>query len=142
MRSLVAILQQSFSFLTRPDARQHYFWGMWCIFCLSSSSDEHHLLHSCFWHRHAGLDHKTSFVILVHLWFIRRPPSIVFCCRWCVGGSSITILPLLVQIIRTLATVTTPFQCVLENTLRYHDTVDFVQDPETEDPQCFPPISP
>ena len=52
--------------------------------------------------------------------------SIVFSCFWSVGGSSITILPLLVHIIRTL------------NTLQCHDTVDFVQDSETEDPHSNP----
>ena len=96
---------------------------------LSSSSDEHHLLHSClgtgmrvgtynnFCHYRASLVHLSS--------------SIVFYC-WCVGRSSITILPLLVQIIRTFATVTMFVQCVLVNTLQYHDVV---QDSETEDPQ-------
>ena len=45
------------------------------------------------------------------------------------------MLPLLVQIIRTFAIVTIFVQCVLVHTLQYHDTVDFVQDSETEDPQ-------
>ena len=49
--------------------------------------------------------------------------------------SSITILPLLVQIVRTLAIVTIFVQCVVINTLQYHDTVDLVQDSEMEDPQ-------
>ena len=53
-------------------------------------------------------------------------------CWW----SSITILPLLVHIIRIFATVTIPVLCVLVNTLQCHDTVDFVQDSETEDPQA------
>ena len=44
------------------------------------------------------------------------------------------ILPSLVHTIST-ATVTTPVLGVLVNTLQYHDTVDFVQDTETENPQ-------
>ena len=100
--------------------------------CLSSSSDDHHLSHSClgtgmrfgpknkFCHYRSSLVHSAS--------------SIVFCCCWCVGVSSVTILPLLVQIIRTFATVTIFVQCVLANTLQYHDTVDFVQDSKTPDP--------
>ena len=65
---------------------------------------------------------KKVFVITVHLWFIWRLHLFVVV----VGGSSITILPLLVQIIRSFATVTTLVHCVLVNTLQYHDTVDFV----------------
>ena len=38
------------------------------------------------------------------------------------------------HVIRTFATVTTPVLGVLENTLQYHDIVNFVQDSETEDP--------
>ena len=48
--------------------------------------------------------------------------------------TSITILPLLVQIIWTFTTLTIIVHCVLVNTLQYHDTVDLVQDAETEDP--------
>ena len=65
---------------------------------------------------------------------VHSASSIVSCCCSCVGGSSITILSLLVQIIRTFATVTMFVKCVLANTLEYHDTVDLVQDSETEDP--------
>ena len=55
---------------------------------------------------------------------------------WCVGESSITVLPLLGEIICTFATATTlSCVCVLVNTLQYHDTVGFVKDSETEDPQ-------
>ena len=101
--------------------------------CLSSSSDDHLLSHSRlgtgmrggarnkFCHYRASLVHLAS--------------SIVFSCGWFVGGSSTTILRLLVQIIRTFATVTIPVLCVLVNTLQYHDTVDLVQDSEKEDPQ-------
>ena len=98
--------------------------------CLSSSSDDHHMLHSCLG-TGMRLERKTSFVIIVHLWFIRCPQSFPVV----VGVFSITILPLLVQIVRTFATVTIFVQCVLVNTLQYHDTVDLVQDSETEDPQ-------
>ena len=51
------------------------------------------------------------------------------------------MLPLLVQILRTFATVTTLVLGVLVNTLQYHDTVDFVQDSETEDPQLVAELS-
>ena len=44
------------------------------------------------------------------------------------------ILPFLVQIFRTFATVTFFVQCLLVNTLQYPDAVDVVQDSETEDP--------
>ena len=70
----------------------------------------------------------------MHLWFIRRPRSFSVV----VGGSSITILPHLVQITWTFAIVTIFVQCVLVNTLQYHDTVDFVQYSETEDPHMRP----
>ena len=46
-----------------------------------------------------------------------------------------TILLLLVHFIRTVVTVTIPVLCVLVNTIQYHDTVDIVQDFETEDPK-------
>ena len=114
-----------------------FFWVRHVVYLyLSSSSDKHHLLHSClgtgmrvgtknkFCHYRASLVHSASFI--------------VSCCCWCLGGSSITIMPLLVQIIRTFAIVTMFVQRVLVNTLRYHDTVDFAQDSETEDPHlCF-----
>ena len=58
------------------------------------------------WAQACGSERKTGFVIIVHLWFIRCPRSFLDPC-WCVGGSSITILPLLVQTIRTFATLTT-----------------------------------
>ena len=106
---------------------------VWCIFICHL-----HLTSiiccTAVWAQACGLERKTSFVIIVHLWFIRRPRSFFTYC-WCVGGSSITILPLLVQIFRTFAIVTFFVLCVMVNTLPYHDPVDFVQDPETEDPQ-------
>ena len=102
---------------------------------LSSSSGDHHLSNGCLGIRmrvgtYNKFCHSRASLALVH-----SASSIVFCCCWCVGGSSTTILPLLVQIIRTFANVTIFVQCVLVNTLQYHHTVDFVQDSETEDPQ-------
>ena len=76
------------------------------------------------WAQACGSERKTSFVIIVHVGFIRCPRSFLDPC-WCIGWSSITILPLLVHVVRTSATVTTPVRCVLVNTLQYHDTVDF-----------------
>ena len=114
MRSVVAILDQSsFCFFLVESA---LFLGHVVYLCLSSASDGHPLLHSClgtgmrvgtqnkFCHCRASLVHSAS--------------SIVSCSCWCVGGSSITMLPLLVQIIRTFATVTIFVQCVLVNTLQ------------------------
>ena len=57
------------------------------------------------WAQACGSERKTGFVIIVYLWFIRCPRSFLDPC-WCVGGSSITILPPLVQTIRTFATLT------------------------------------
>ena len=54
-----------------------------------------------------GSEHKTRFVIIVHHRFIWRPLLFFDRC-WCVGGSSITILPLLVHIFRTSATLENP----------------------------------
>ena len=86
------------------------------------------------WAQACGPERKTSFVIIVHLWFIRCSRSFLDPC-WCVDGSSITILPLLLQIIRTFATLTNLCSvCAGKTTLQYHDTVEFVQDSETEDP--------
>ena len=51
-------------------------------------------------------------------------------CAGVFGGSGITILPLLVQIIWTFTTLTIFVHCVLVNTLPYHNTVDFVRDSE------------
>ena len=108
---------------------------MWCIFVC------HPLLsHSCLGTGMRGGAHNKFChyrASLVHL-----ASSIVFSCGWFVGGSSITILPLLVQIIRTFATVTIPVLCVLVNTLQYHDTVDLVQDSEKEDPQLVAETKP
>ena len=68
MRSLVAVLEQSFLF---DEARcsSAFLLGHVVSPCLSSSSDEHHCSHSCLG---TGLRFGTenNFVITVHLWFI------------------------------------------------------------------------
>ena len=53
------------------------------------------------WAQACGLKHKTPFVIIVHSWIICLRGSVSVC-----GGSSSTILPLLVQVIRIFATAT------------------------------------
>ena len=68
------------------------------------------------WAQACGLEHKNTFVIIVHLWTtcIRDIYLFVSVCCW--DGRSITILQLLVQILRTFATVTI-LVCVLVNEL-------------------------
>ena len=97
MRPVVAILDSSVSLSVFIEARcsSALFLGHVVYPCLSSSSDDQQ---AC------GSERKTSFVIVVHLWSNRCPRSFLDPC-WCVGGSSITILPHLVQIIRTSATL-------------------------------------
>ena len=109
------------------------FREVWCILGLSSSYDDHPLLHSClgtgmrvgsqnkFCHFPPSMVHSASAIVFISL-------SV---CKW----GSITILLLLVHIIRTFATVTTPVLGVLVHTLQYHDIVNFVQDSETQDSQ-------
>ena len=98
----MAILDQSsfFFFLVEPRCSSALFLRHVVYLCLLSSSDDKNK----FCHCRASLVHSAS--------------SIVACSCWCVGGSSITMLPLLVQIIRTFATVTIFVQCVLLNTLQ------------------------
>ena len=86
------------------------------------------------WAQACGLERKTSFVIIVQLWFIRRPqlfsvvvgvfvgPVSRYCHFWYRLFGPSQLWQILVR-------------CVLVNTSQYHDAVDFVQDPETEDPQ-------
>ena len=84
------------------------------------------------WAQACGLDHKNKFC---HS-FIFGSFGLRNCFYLVVGlWSSITILLLLVHVVWSFATVTTPVLGVLVNTLQYLDTVDFVQDLETEDPQ-------
>ena len=56
-------------------------------------------------------------------------------CRFYLVGQSHDTVTFGCILFGTFATVTTPVLGVLVNTLQYHDTVDFVQDSETEDPQ-------
>ena len=83
---------------------------LWCILVC-----HHHLTIilccTAVWSQACGFDHKTSFVIFFHLWFIRRPQLFLLRCRF-VGG-----VLLLVYFIRTVATVTIPVLVVLVNTL-------------------------
>ena len=104
---------------------------VWCILVCHLRLT---IIHCCtaVWAQACGLDHKNKFRhFLASL--IHSASAIVFpsVCWW----GSVTILLLLVHVIRTFATVTTTVLGVLVNTLQYHDTVDFVQDSETEDPQ-------
>ena len=64
---------------------------------------------------------------------VHSASAIVFSSLSVYWWGSITILVLVVHIMRTFATVTTPVLGVLVNTLQYPDTGDFVQDSETED---------
>ena len=81
-----------------------YQWSLWCIFVCHP----HLTLISCcaaVWAQACGSEHKTSFFIILHHRFIWRPCLFLDPC-WCVGGSSITILPLLVEIVWTFTTLT------------------------------------
>ena len=73
------------------------------------------------WAQACGLENKTSFVIIVHLWFIWRLHLFVpVVGREQYHNTTISGIDSL-----TFATVTTLVQCVLENTFQYNDTVDF-----------------
>ena len=73
------------------------------------------------WVQACGLGNKTSFVIIVHLWFIWRLHLFVVVVGWeqyhDTAISGIDIL--------TFETVTTLVQCGLVNMLQYHDIDDF-----------------
>ena len=102
--------------------------------CLSSSSDDHLLSHSVlgtgtrfgsqnkFCHYRASLVHSVSLTV----------SSSLLVCWWeqyhdtATSGTDYLDLHNLDKSL---------FICVLVNTLQYHDTVDLVQDSETEDPQ-------
>ena len=99
----VVILEQSFLFLTRPDARQYSFWSMSCIFVCHSHLTSITIL-TAVWAQACGLEHKAP--MSLSCIFGPFASTIFFCLCWCVGGSSVTILPLLVQMLRTVATVT------------------------------------
>ena len=83
MRSLVAILDWSFSFLTRPDARQLYFWGMSCLFVCHPHLTSI-VVFTAVWAQACGLEHKHTFVIIVHIWTICIRDSFLFVlvCWW------------------------------------------------------------
>ena len=87
------------------------------------------------WAQARGLKQKKKKVLSLSVIFGSSGilDRILLC--WRSGGSSITILPLLVLSIRTIATVASIVQCAQVNTLQYHDTFDLVPDFETEDPQ-------
>ena len=86
------------------------------------------------WAQACGSEHKTSFVIIVHLWFI-----CVLDCFLIPFGVWVGAVSRHCHFWYRLFGPQQPWQifvrCVLVNTLQYHDTVDFVQDSETEDPQ-------
>ena len=111
------------SVLSKLDARQHSFWGMWCILVCHPHLA---IIHCCVavWAQACGLGCKTSFCSyrssLGHL-----APSLVCRCRWWeqyhdTAISGIDIL--------TFATLTTLVQCVLVNTSQCHDTANLVHD--------------
>ena len=110
------------SFLSRPDARQHYFWVVRCILVCHP----HLTIILCctaVWAQACGLDHKTSFIIIVHLWFFRHPKLFSLVVGVVVYYSDLRNCDNSCSV------------CVFVNTLQSHDTVDLVQDSETEDPQ-------
>ena len=110
-----------------------FFLGHVVYPCLSSSSDDHLLLLSSlgtgmrvgsqnkFFHFRASLVHSASAIVFTSLSL----------CRW----GSIKVLLLLVKSSQIFATVTILVLVALAKTLQSHDTVDFAQDSETEDPQ-------
>ena len=90
--------------------------------CLSSSSNDHRPLPSC-WGTGARVETLKQVLSLSCTFGSSGILDRIWLC-WCFGGSSFTILP--------IATMESMAQV---NTLQYHDTFDFVPDPETEDPQ-------
>ena len=92
--------------------------------CLSSSSDDHPFLHSCL---------GTGMRVGSQNKFCHYPASLVHSAG--VRNCFYFVVGLLVGQYHDTATSTTPVLGVLVNTLQYHDTVNFVQDSETEDPQ-------
>ena len=84
------------------------------------------------WHRHAGWNIKHLYhfrASLVHL-----SPRHRFCLCWCVGGSRITILQLLVQVVRIFAIVAMNGVCACWWTGHSITMLFFVQGSETGDP--------
>ena len=58
MKSLVAIREQSFAFLTTPDARQHSCWGMSCLVVCHPHLMSNIVL-TAVWAQACKLEHKT-----------------------------------------------------------------------------------
>ena len=125
------ILEQSF---LSDDARctSALFLGHVVSLCLSFSSDEHHLSHSCLGTgMRFGTQNKFLSLSCIFGSFgvLDRFLISVGVCWWEQYHDIATFgrdyLDLRNRFVR----------CVLVNTLQYHDTVDFVQDSETEDPQ-------
>ena len=67
---------------------------------------------TAFWAQVCGLEPETP--LSLSCIFGPQVSTIVVCFCWCTGGSSITILPLLVQMLLTLATDSFGFECVGE----------------------------
>ena len=84
------------------------------------------------WAKACGLEHKTSLVIIVH--FLVHSVSSTVCCGVLVGAVSRYC-----YFWNRLFGPSQPWQvfvqCVLANTSQHHDTVHFMRDLETEDPQ-------
>ena len=118
--------------LMSPPAPCSWRSSVWCILICHSHLTSIIICRTAVWAQACGSEHRTSFVIIVHLWSIRCAQSFVVAVGVS-GGNGITILLFLVRIFWTFATVKIFVLCVLVNTLQYHDTVDIVQDSETED---------
>ena len=73
------------------------FWGMSCVLVnhLHLTSI---IVFTSVWAQACVLEHKTPFAIIVHLWSIGIRDSSLSTLV-CVGWSSFTVLPLLVQIV-------------------------------------------
>ena len=87
----------SLSVLSTPDARQHSFWRMWCVFVCHP----HLTIILCctaVWAQACGLERNL----------VQSASAIVFTSLSVCWWGSITILLLLVHFIRTVATVTIP----------------------------------
>ena len=120
------------SFLTRPDARQHSFLGMSCLLVCHPHLTSIIVL-TAVWAQACGLEHRNTFVVIVHLWTICIRDSFLFVsvCWWEQYHDT-----------ATSGTDSWDFRnrdnfglCVLVNWPQCHDTVIFVQDSETGDPQ-------
>ena len=88
MRPVVAILDKSVSCpFCRGPMLVSIIFGMWCILVCHP----HLTIISCrtaVWAQACVLDHKTSFVISLHIWFTRRPQLCLSRCRFVSGAVS------------------------------------------------------